>query len=374
MRCLPLLLILLLFTALGSDARLGAADSPDEPGAEIVSGDLGRRLDALFAGSDQDRFDGAVLVARGGQVLLRKGYGLADPKGRNPVRPDTVFCIGSNTKPFTAAAILRLEQAGKLRVEAPLTDFFDHVPADKKRITLHHLLTHSSGLGEYHDQPGEGGDFAVMTRDEAVRRILVQKLKFEPGTGSAYSNCGFTLLAVVIEKVSGQTYEQFLREQLFEPAGMVDTGFYGEKRWDAKRLAFGSGPEKLGDNLPSSWPGITWALKGSGGIVSTVGDQYRWHQALRGDKLLSKASKEKAFKIHVPEGTKPGGTGYAWFVAPTRQKTFALRHSGASDYGFRSVIVSYPEEDACLVGMTCRGESPRLVVGLRGAAKLLFPE
>jgi CubicO group peptidase (beta-lactamase class C family) len=103
------LLILLLFTALGSDARRRAADRPDEPSAAIVRGDLGRRLDALFAGSDKDRIDGAVLVARGGQVLLRKGYGLADPKGRNPVRHDTVFCIASNTKPFTATSILRLE-------------------------------------------------------------------------------------------------------------------------------------------------------------------------------------------------------------------------------------------------------------------------
>jgi CubicO group peptidase (beta-lactamase class C family) len=374
MRPLALFPVLLLLTAFGADARPRAADGTDGPGAEVIRGNLGRRLDALFAGPGKDRLDGAVLVARGGQVLLRKGYGLADPEGRIPVRPDTVFCIGSNAKPFTAAAILRLEQAGRLRVQAPLTDFFDPVPADKRKITLHHLLTHSSGLGEYHDRPGEGGDFAIMTRDEAVRRILAQNLRFGPGTGSAYSNSGFTLLAVVIEKVSGRTYEQFLREQIFEPAGMADTGFYGEKRWDARRLAHGAGPEKLGDNSPPSWPGVTWALKGGGGIVSTVGDQYRWHRALCGDELLSKASKEKAFKVHVTDGKKPGGTGYAWFVAPTPRKTFALRHSGASDYGFRSVLFSYPQEDVCIVGMTCRGQSSRLSLGTRAAAKLLFPE
>src|SRR5262249_39671283 len=215
------------------------------------------------------KWAGVVLVGKGERPLLLKGYGLANREERTPARPGTAYCIGSITKPFTATAILRLERAGKLKVEDPITRFFDDVPEDKRVITLHHLLTHTAGLGEYHDRSGEGGDFAKMTKEEAVRRILGQKLRFQPGAKASYSNCGFTLLAAVVEKASGQTFERFLHEQVFAPAGMEHTGFYGEKRWAPGLVAHGYGERQFGANSPPDWPGGTWAPNGSGSTVTT---------------------------------------------------------------------------------------------------------
>jgi CubicO group peptidase (beta-lactamase class C family) len=311
----------------------------------VVQGDVGRRLDELFVKAGGDKFAGVVLVAKGRRPLLLKGYGLADREDQTRARPGTAFCIGSITKPFTATAILRLEQAGKLKVDDPITRFFDQVPADKRTITLHHLLTHTAGLHDYHDRPGEGGDFAQMTREEAVRRILGQKLRFAPGAKAAGSNSGFTLLAAVVEKASGQTFERFLHEQVFAPAGMKQTGFYGEKRWERGFVARGYGGQKLGANAPPDWPGVTWALKGSGGIVTTVGDLHKFAQALRGEQHLSRATKERAYRVQARFGEGEAGAGYGWVVMPTPQKTFALQHGGASDFGFHSAVWFYPRED-----------------------------
>jgi CubicO group peptidase (beta-lactamase class C family) len=336
---------------------------------EVVAGDLGKQLDDLFAKAAGGKFAGVVLVAKGGQPLLRKGYGLAVREDQTPARPATAYCIGSITKPFTATAILRLEQMGKLKADDPLTKFFDEVPDDKKKVTLHHLMTHSAGLGEYPDKPGEGGDFAPLTKDQVVKRILEEKLRFEPGTKTAYSNNGFTLLAAVIEKASGRTYEQFLREQVFEPAGMKRTGFFGEKLWDAKLVARGYGERKLGDNQPHTWPGVTWALKGAGGIVSTVDDMHRFHQALRGDKLLTTETKARAYKVHLAE--KPGGDGegYGWIVAPTPRKTFMLNHAGGSDFGFHSIVLLYPQEDV-FVAVMSNQRTPGMRDVIQGATRL----
>lgn len=341
-------------------------------GKSIVNGELGTKLDEHVNKIVKDNgFSGTVLVAKGGTVLLHKGYGLADRDKQWPMELDTASSIGSNTKCFTAAAILKLEEMKKLGVDWPITKFFDNVPADKQSITIHHMLTHSSGLGEYHDKPGEGGDFAEMTRDEAVKRIFAQELRCKPGEKMAYSNCGFTILAVIIEKASGQTWEQFLRENLFKPAGMEKTGFYGEKLWKDQEIAKGYGRNHKADDRPSNWPGVTWALKGGGGIVSTAGDMNRWHAALNGDSVLSSASKEKAFKIHVAEGAR-AGEGYGWIVLKTPRNTTALNTGGGNDFGFTAGLMRYVEEDAIISVMSNNGQCPAGDV-LDGLPRLLFP-
>jgi CubicO group peptidase (beta-lactamase class C family) len=311
----------------------------------VVRGNVGRHLDELFTRAGGDKFAGVVLVARGERPLLLKGYGLANREDRTPTRPGTAYCIGSITKPFTATAILLLEQAGKLKASDPIARFFDDIPEDKRTITLHHLMTHTAGLHEYHDRPGEGGDFAALTRKEAVRRILGQKLRFKPGAKVSYSNSGFTLLAAVVEKASGQTFERVLHRQVFAPAGMKQTGFFGEKRWASALVARGYGERKRGANSPPDWPGVTWALKGSGGIVTTVGDLHKFALALRGERLLTRAAKERAYRAHVPLGEGGLGAGYGWAVMPTPQKTFVLRHGGGSDFGFHSAVWFNPQEE-----------------------------
>lgn len=334
---------------------------PSAPAAGIVKDGLGQKLDQAVQQAADKGFSGTVLVSKGGEILLHKGYGFADREKKIPMTPEIISSIGSNTKCFTAAAILKLEQMGKLTVETPLTKFFDNVPEDKRGVTIHQLLTHSAGLLEYHDRPGEGGDFAEMTRDEAVRRIMEQKLKFAPGTGSAYSNCGYTLLAVIIEKASGQTYEQFLQEQIFKPAGLKNAGFYGDKRWSAKQVAQGSGEKTRDDNSPRNWP-YTWALKGAGGIAAPVGDMYQWCEALRGETVLNAASKGKAFKVQVPSDEGPGGEGYGWLVTKSRRGTNIVNMAGGNDFGFRAVMLRDLDENALVVVHCNSGQELRELV------------
>jgi CubicO group peptidase (beta-lactamase class C family) len=336
----------------------------------VIHGDVGRRLDELFARAGGDTFAGVVLVARGERRLLLKGYGLANREDKTPTRPGTAYCIGSLTKPFTAMAILRLERADKLKIDDPITRFFDDVPADKRTITLHHLTTHTSGLDEYHDRPGEDGDFAAMTRNEAIRRILAQKLRFKPGARVSYSNSGFTLLAAIVEKTSGQTFERFLHTQVFAPAGMKQTGFYGEKRWTAGLAARGYGERKHGTNSPPDWPGVSWALKGSGGIVTTAGDLHQFALALGGERLLTRSAKEKAYRAHVRLGEGESSVGYGWIVTPTPEKTFILRHGGASDFGFHSAVWFYPQEKVLIALLSNQPRPSGLREVLMKAAKL----
>ena len=224
----------------------------------IVKGSLGKEIDRHMVQKMEQGFSGAVFVAKNGEKVIHKGYGWAVRERKLPVTTKTVFDIGSISKPFTATAVMKLDQEGKLKVTDSITEFFDNVPDDKKAITIHHLLTHSAGLGEYHDTKG---DFEEMTREEAVQHIFDQKLKFSPGTDYAYSNSGFTLLAVIVEKVSGQPFKMFLKDKVFNPAGMTSTGFYRNPAWKEENDAHGYNDRKLGkENSPLTWPEITWAL------------------------------------------------------------------------------------------------------------------
>jgi len=309
---------------------LGASEAPPPlPDAEVAAR-LERYLDAAAA----EGFTGAVVVARGGRVLVERGYGAADPGSKIPVSADTVFTTGSITKQFTAAAVLKLEEMGKLTVADPISDHFDGVPADKAAITIHHLLSHQAGF------PGAlGDDRERVGRDAFVRQALATPLQFAPGAGYEYSNVGFSLAAAIVEKVSGQSYEAFLRETLWLPAGLRDTG-YNLPRWAPERHAHGQRPDGSDwGTLPGNFfadgpPG--WHLLGNGGVLSTTGDMLRWHRALAGDALLSPASKAKLYARHADEG---GGTwyGYGWSIEPTPWGE-TVTHNGGNPFFFADYL------------------------------------
>lgn len=251
-------------------------------------------------------FSGAVMVVKGGEVVLHDGYGLADREKNIPVSNDTVFDIGSITKRFTRAAILILEEHGKLKRSDPLSTFFDDIPEDKAGITIEQVLEHTAGFHEYHDTKG---DFEEMDREQALKTILNQKLRFKPGDQEAYSNSGYGLLAVIIEIVSEQSYQSFLKEYLFKPAGMDRTGFYRDPLWEEDKVAIGYEGRIIGEiNSPYYWPHMTWALVGGGGMVSSVGELYKWIQAQ-----------------YDPQGSP-------------------MAYAGGNDFGFSSVIFEYPNE------------------------------
>jgi CubicO group peptidase (beta-lactamase class C family) len=294
---------------------------------------LADKLDRWLIASD---FKGNVLVWSQGAVVLRKGYGLADRENNVAYDADTVFSIGSITKQFTAAAILKLEMQGKLRVEDTIAKHLTGVPDDKKGITLHQLLTHTSGLDS-----DFAGDYDPVQRDEYVKRILASKLRTKPGDAYFYSNAGYSLLAAIVEIASGVPYEKFLRDNLFLPAGMKETG-YKLPAWPPARIAVGyHDAARWGRITEKPWApdGPYWALRGNGGIHSTLDDMLRWHKALLSDTVLTSAEREKMFRRHVSEGPGSGSSyGYGWSLRDADWGGRLIEHNGGNGTFFADVL------------------------------------
>jgi CubicO group peptidase (beta-lactamase class C family) len=284
-----------------------------------VEGDLAKKLDMYLTRITPFGFSGALFVAKNGKIILNKGYGMAIRSENVPNTSETVFSTGSITKQFTAAGIMKLEMMGKLKTEDPITKYFDAVPEDKKGITLHNLLTHTSGVIDF-----TGPDFEVAPRDETMRKILDAPLRHKPGEQFAYSNAGYSMLAAVIEKVSGQRYEEFMNKNIFNPAGMNFTG-YRMPEWDKKVVAhWYRGEKDNGTPLEKDYP--YWHYLGNGGILSTTEDMYRWHLALLEDKVLSAAVKKKMFMPFLNE------YGYGWDIIQREMGTL-IQHDGGSMLG-----------------------------------------
>lgn len=260
-------------------------------------------------------FTGAVLVVRDREVVLDAGYGLANRQHRIPVRPDTIFAVGSEPIDFTQAAILRLAQDGTISLADPITGFFDGVPEDKRGITLEHLMTGASGLRDFHDLPGDRDpDHSWIDRDEAMRRIFAQELLFPPGTGEEHSHSAWGVLAAIVEIASGSTYQEFTRRHVFEPAGMVDTGFNGDPVPE-ERLAIGYGPRSDGEiNAPPYWGPTSWLVMGSGGQISTTRDISRFLTAMREGRILEPDWARRFFGPGVGASRNGDMYGFEMFV------------------------------------------------------------
>lgn len=280
-------------------------------------------------------FTGAVLVAKDGKVVLEKGYGLADRKRDVPFTKDTVFDIGSNTKDFTKLAILQLAEKKKLALNDPITKFFDNVPSDKAVITVEQLINHTAGIGMY-----AGRDDEKLTKEEFLQRVFSAALISEPGKRDNYSNPGYGLLAAIIEKVSGQTYEQYVAEQILKPAGMAVTGYLLPK-WKAEQLAhnYEDGIERPSTlDLPHLPDGVSWSLRGAGGILSTLGDMYKFNLAVEGDQLLPKDFRPKLFSLDEPV-TLVGGNGVHYFVYMREPAARLVVLISTTDAGMRATEV-----------------------------------
>jgi CubicO group peptidase (beta-lactamase class C family) len=352
-----------------------ANSAPAQPKAApvvngTVKGEVAAKLDKRFTELAEKDFSGVVLVVHDGEVLLAKGYGFADRAVKIPYTTDTVFDIGSITKPFTASAILKLEMDGKLKVTDPITQFFKDVPEDKREITLHHLLTHTAG---FRDELG--GDYDRISREEFVKLALHSNLRSKPGTSYFYSNVGYSLLGVVIEQITAGSYEKYLHEHLFKPVGMTKTGYVLPK-WGKGELAQGYQKDKgWGTPLDRAWAGDGpyWHLRANGGLLSTVGDLYRWSVALQGEAVLSKVSKDKQFTPHVSEGSLSGGSfyGYGWSIGKTKHGKKVWEHNGSNGIFFADFRI-YPEDQVVLI-LATNASGLRYMNELSNVAKLVLP-
>lgn len=319
----------------------------------VVRGEMGAALDEYMRRLERYGFSGTLLVAKNGEIHLAKGYGLADREHLISVTADTLFEGASLNKQFTAAAVMRLEQQGKLQVEDPITKYFDNVPDDKKMITLHHLMTHSAGFpnefGRANVEYAEDAlDYYYQDRDEFMREILKAPLEYPPGTKALYSNPSYSIVAAIVEKVSGQSYESFVKEQFLIPAGLTNTAFYADaRRLNPALVARGFNGtteiERLSYNRG-------WGVIGASGILTSVNDLYKWELALRGDKILSAKSKEKLFGARVPSG---GGFDYAygWRAQKSPRGTNIIWASGLVPE-FSAMFQRYVDEDVTIIFLT----------------------
>ncbi|MBP9891007.1 MAG: serine hydrolase [Planctomycetes bacterium] len=297
--------------------------------------ELTKKLDALMESYKERGFSGSVLVAKDGKVLLKKGYAMADREAKRANAPDTLFDIGSVTKTFTAAGILRLEQDGKLRLEDTLGKFFPNAPADKKPITLTQLLSHSGGISRMYDSE----HFDYENRDNTVKGLLSIPLTSKPGEKFEYSNTNYFIAAAVIEIASGESYETYMQKHIIEASGMKDSGFCSSEKLDDKRgaMRYEDGQNK---GSVTDWP-FTWGQKGCGYMVSTVEDMWRFSEAIEWTDFLDARAKELWFTV------QKDSYALGWSVLEVEGKKMQC-HAGAAP-GARSYLARLPEEDAMFV-------------------------
>jgi len=256
------------------------------------------RINNYLESCESNGFNGSVLVVKNDEVILNKGYGFANKEDSIPNISKTIFDIGSVTKQFTAAAILKLSEEGKLKITTPLSLYFKDLPLNKKNITIHQLLTHSAGF----DHGIGESDFDHIPQDDYFKQLFDTELLFQPGEKFSYSNSGYSILGRIIELASGKGYENYLKEKLFDPAGMKQTGYLLPK-WDSRNIsneymcnaiANGSQISKYKRDGKISLP-----LKANGGINSSQEDMYKWYLALKNHKVLSKSSFEELTKPQI---------------------------------------------------------------------------
>jgi len=292
------------------------------------------RMEQIIQAYVPSKFMGTVLVAQDGKVLLDKAYGFANLEWQVPNTPTTKFRLGSITKQFTAASILLLEERGKLKIEDPVKKYMPDAPAAWDKITIFHVLTHTSGIPSLTSFPDfESHEAQAMTPEKLVEWFRDKPLEFEPGTKWNYSNSGYILLGYLIEKISGQSYSDFVQQNIFTPLGMKDSGYDSNSSIIAHRAA-GYTPGKSG---PVNAGFVHMSIPFSAGaLYSTTEDLLRWEQGLFGGKVLSAASLAKM--------TTPFKQDYAFGLGvSTNNGHKMIAHDGGIQ-GFNTSLAYFPDD------------------------------
>ena len=341
--------------------------------SETVNTDrLSSSINEYLTACESNGFNGAVLVTKGDDIILNKGYGFANKKKSFANTPKTVFDICSVTKQFTGTAILKLAEDGKLKLTDSLSTYFKDLPLDKKNITVHQLLTHSGGFG--HDI-GES-DFDHIPEKEYFRQLFDTDLMFTPGEKYEYSNSGYSILGRIIEIVSGKSYEGYLREELFEPAGMAQTGYLLPK-WSSDLVAneYLYNVIDKGNHISKYQQDgkIAWTLKANGGINSTQEDMYKWYLALKNNTVLNKSSMEKLTTPYILEYEGESSYyAYGWAIFQSDRDTKVITHNGYNGINYYE-FVWFPAEDALILFSTNSSTRESMRISFE-VEKMLFNE
>ena len=311
--------------------------------------------------AEYGKFNGSALVADNGKVIYKKGFGMANMEWDIPNASDTKHRLGSITKQFTAMLILQLAEADKLDLQAPITTYLpDYSKANGDKITTHHLLTHTSGIPNYTSFPGfmQNETRNPYTPEEFVKKFQDKDLEFTPGEKFKYSNSGYFLLGVLIEKLSGKTYEELLHENIFEPLKMDNTGYDHHGEILKKRA---TGYEKNGSGYENSRYLDMSIPYAAGSMYSTVEDLYLWDQGLYTNKLLSKAYMDMYFKPYISAW---GNSHYAYGwgvgynkIGKSKDSIYTIGHGGGIN-GFNTNISRAPSNKSLVVLFSNTGGAP----------------
>jgi CubicO group peptidase (beta-lactamase class C family) len=327
------------------------------------------QVDALFNNLvTQQKFSGSVLIAKDGQILLDKGYSMANWDQHIPNNPLSRFYLGSVTKEFTATAILLLQQRGKLDVHKSICVYVNPCPPPWQPVTIHEVLTHTSGIPELDTSQlsGASPEAWIASYDNVP-------LAFTPGSMFDYCSVCYQILGYVVQSVSGEPYSQFMQQNIFDPLHMAETGFdatfFYSQSIDANGYnTWQSSAEQLGWQMSPNWS----FLFGSGLLYSSVGDLYRWDRALYTNVLLSQASRDAAFTSYTQNSLFAGSTyGYGWFIAKSPVPGHRLIwHDGVID-GFRTYIGRYIDDNVTVIFLSnlATVDSPTLAQSIQ---KIVF--
>jgi CubicO group peptidase (beta-lactamase class C family) len=336
--------------------------------AAVSNDELARYADELFSKSYPAGEPGAaVLVAKDGQVLLRKGYGLANLELGVPIQPDMVFELGSITKQFTAAAILLLQERGQLSVDDEITRFLPDFPTHGQKITLHHLLTHVSGIPSYTGLP----EWRTRVREDLTVQQLIdlfkdKPLEFNPGEKWAYNNSAYVLLGAVIEKVSGKSYEDFIEQEIFAPLGMKRS-YYGHQTEVIPGRVAGYDKEGEGYQI-AEYISMTQPYA-AGSLLSTVDDLAIWAEALSGGKVVKKASLER---MTTPAKLASGqSTKYAYGLAISDEEGTRIVEHGGGIFGFVTQMLHVPDRRLLVIVLSNNTSRNPEILAYRVARKAL---
>ncbi len=299
-----------------------------------------------------NKFNGTVLIARHGEILLEKGYGFKNVRDQTVNDPHTIFQVGSITKEFTATVILKLAEQKKLKLTDPLIKYFPDFPGGDS-ITIRNLLTHTSGIFNYTEIKDFWNQLSLHTTAQAVMDTLKKRpLLFQPGEKFSYSNSNYMLLAYIIQKLTHKSYETVVRDWIFKPLGMSHSGFdftglkdpnKAKGYWDFSLAKYTEGP--LSDSSE---------FIGSGEIYSTAGDLYKWHLALQSGKILSKALQLLAYQPYR------GQYGYGWELDTIYSKDIRVVGHGGRVFGFESKMIRIPEDNVFVILLNNDSDGPYL--------------
>jgi CubicO group peptidase (beta-lactamase class C family) len=311
--------------------------------------DNAAKLDALIARYHElGLFNGSALVAQDGQGILRKGYGEANMEWHIPNAPDTRFRLGSITKQFTATLVMQMVEKGQIDLAAPISRYLpDYPQPNADRITIHQLLNHTSGIPGYTELPEFGGAARLPSKPAEFMKMFSRlELLFEPGTKFSYSNSGYFLLGVILEKIGGKPYEQLLRERIFDPLGMNQSGYDSTRPLLEKRAA---GYDATLDGYVNTGYLDMGEPFAAGSLYSSVDDLLRWDQALYTEKVLSNASRQKMFT--------PGLANYGYALFIHKGAVTTVEHGGGIN-GFNTQITRDIEPKRLYVLLNNTGGAP----------------